>query len=103
MGRFITVGAGLLIAAAVAWFAYNSFAPGPPAYAPAGKPDTELAAQPAPEVEPQTSPPQRLTTADDGTLPSAPIPYDELNRRDPNAPAAGAPPKKDSDDKAVFY
>jgi hypothetical protein len=98
MGRFLSWVLALAVIAVIGWWAWTHYGPAADHYAPPGKVDAELDAQPTPEVPPQPAPTPAKATAADG-LPSAPIPYDKLNRGEANT----APPEKKSDAKAVFY
>jgi hypothetical protein len=73
-------------------------------YAPAAAEDTELAAQPTPDVPPPapaTAPPSKVDA--NATLPAGPIPYDQLKKGDPVPATPGETPKNNSNDKAIFY
>jgi hypothetical protein len=98
MGRFLSWIVALAAIALIGWWAWTTFGTSTRHYAPAGKGDAELDSQPVPEPLP-AAPAAPAKAADTDGLPSAPIPYDQMKKGDPNA----APPKKDSDAKSVFY
>ena len=71
----------VVIAAALflgVWWFQNHHAAG--AYAPRGAQDSDLAVQPAPEPTPPAPPPTDFKSDGSATLPSGPIPYDQLNK-----------------------
>jgi hypothetical protein len=73
-------------------------------YAPREAEDSDLSIQPASEpAPPPAPPPPEQHFEPTATLPSAPIPYDQLNKTDGAAAVPGEPPKNNSNDKAIFY
>jgi hypothetical protein len=98
----VLVLAGLILAG---WWAHEHFSPHSNAYAPKDADDTELTAQPVPDqpASARQPPMPASAKAPDPTLPSAPVPYDQLQKGDQPPADPDAAPKDKSNDKAVFY
>jgi len=101
MARFLAWIVVLFAVALLGWWGWSAYGPHHSGYAPNGKVDAELDAQPTPTPLPKA--PLVAPKADANGLPPSPIPYDQLKKGETVGEVNTAPPEKKSDEKAVFY